>query len=289
MIDYIKDVQRTPPSNSIMVIDPRRLSREALQQLLEAAFFRIVGEGRTLTEALQHLPSKEIPDLIIYNFDNYDQLTQVFSEITQARAKFGEVKSVILTDCTQPEMLLKAVQAGVEAILSKDISAGVLQRAIELVLLGQCLFPTGIAQALLQPAQRVSEKDIIASPPQVQHAPKRRRAVTLSKREYQILRCLVDGLPNKAIARDLDITEATVKVHVKGLLRKTQMANRTQAAIWGLNNSLWSELAAPGIGEDSWATGPEDVTAGMCRTRHEDRPNTPLPVLGAMELVGGTQ
>jgi two-component system nitrate/nitrite response regulator NarL len=48
----------------------------------------------------------------------------------------------------------------------------------------------------------------------------------------------VNGLSNKTIARELDIAEATVKVHVKGLLRKTQMANRTQAAVWGLNNSL---------------------------------------------------
>jgi DNA-binding CsgD family transcriptional regulator len=59
----------------------------------------------------------------------------------------------------------------------------------------------------------------------------------LSSREQQILQCLINGLTNKGIARDLDISEATVKVHIKALLRKTRLANRTQAAIWALNNA----------------------------------------------------
>jgi two-component system nitrate/nitrite response regulator NarL len=58
----------------------------------------------------------------------------------------------------------------------------------------------------------------------------------LSEREEQILRDLVKGLSNKIIARKLDIAEATVKVHMKSILRKIRVANRTQAAIWALEN-----------------------------------------------------
>jgi two-component system nitrate/nitrite response regulator NarL len=54
----------------------------------------------------------------------------------------------------------------------------------------------------------------------------------LSPREIQILNCLKEGAPNKAIARKLDITEATIKVHVKAILRKIGASNRTQAAMW---------------------------------------------------------
>jgi two-component system, NarL family, nitrate/nitrite response regulator NarL len=54
----------------------------------------------------------------------------------------------------------------------------------------------------------------------------------LSTRETQILNCLRQGAPNKAIARRLDVAEATVKVHIKAILRKIGVANRTQAAIW---------------------------------------------------------
>jgi len=58
--------------------------------------------------------------------------------------------------------------------------------------------------------------------------------LVLSDREEQILRCLVAGLPNKLIARELGIAETTVKVHVKSVLRKVRAANRTQAAMWAV-------------------------------------------------------
>ena len=61
---------------------------------------------------------------------------------------------------------------------------------------------------------------------------------TLTPRESEILMHLVRGEANKAIARHLEITEATVKVHLKSLLRKISAANRTQAAIWAMNNGL---------------------------------------------------
>jgi two-component system nitrate/nitrite response regulator NarL len=61
-----------------------------------------------------------------------------------------------------------------------------------------------------------------------------RRQTELSDRENEILGCLVSGHSNKTIARKLDIAEATVKVHVKGLLRKMQVSNRTQAAVRAL-------------------------------------------------------
>jgi two-component system nitrate/nitrite response regulator NarL len=61
-------------------------------------------------------------------------------------------------------------------------------------------------------------------------------APQLSPREKSILRCLIEGDSNKCIARKIDIAEATVKVHVKAILRKIRVQNRTQAAIWGLNN-----------------------------------------------------
>jgi two-component system, NarL family, nitrate/nitrite response regulator NarL len=73
--------------------------------------------------------------------------------------------------------------------------------------------------------------------------------VALSKREHQIIDCLVCGLPNKSIARELNITEATVKVYVKGLLRKIKVSNRTQVAIWALQQPrpMNGERAIPSV------------------------------------------
>jgi two-component system nitrate/nitrite response regulator NarL len=63
-------------------------------------------------------------------------------------------------------------------------------------------------------------------------------------REKSILRCLIEGHSNKCIARKIDIAEATVKVHVKAILRKIRVQNRTQAAIWGMNNASVTRLAS---------------------------------------------
>lgn len=75
-------------------------------------------------------------------------------------------------------------------------------------------------------------------------APASLRDKGLSPREIQILTCLVTGGSNKAIAARIGITEATVKVHIKGLLRKIDVRNRTQAAIWALNNGVGQSEAA---------------------------------------------
>jgi two-component system nitrate/nitrite response regulator NarL len=65
----------------------------------------------------------------------------------------------------------------------------------------------------------------------------------LSSRELQILGCLVEGASNKVIANQLAITEATVKVHLKSILRKINASNRTQAAIWALHHGVSSRNA----------------------------------------------
>src|SRR3546814_3750398 len=62
--------------------------------------------------------------------------------------------------------------------------------------------------------------------------------LNLSDREIEILRCLISGDANKIIARRLEITEATVKVHIKAILRKLRVMNRTQAAIWAVTRGL---------------------------------------------------
>jgi two-component system nitrate/nitrite response regulator NarL len=63
-------------------------------------------------------------------------------------------------------------------------------------------------------------------------------AAALSEREVEILWCLTLGMANKVVSRRLDISEATVKVHVKAILRKLKVANRTQAAIWAVKHGF---------------------------------------------------
>ena len=142
-------------------------------------------------------------------------------------------------------------------MLPHDISGRVLLHAAELVLLGQTMLPPllmdDIAPAVPRafPLQEMAESTSrpldaaeavpvaqAGMPVSIPHLPR------LSERERQILDCLVRGFSNKLIARHLSIADATVKVHVKGLLRKLQVANRTQAAILALDMTALSGSTA---------------------------------------------
>ena len=95
------------------------------------------------------------------------------------------------------------------------------------------MFALGANAAAAEKAELVSDyRDAaieVPEDPLVQNFPRARAF---------ILRCLIEGASNKCIARKIDITEATVKVHIKEILRKIRVQNRTQAAIWGINRSL---------------------------------------------------
>jgi DNA-binding NarL/FixJ family response regulator len=142
-------------------------------------------------------------------------------------------------------------------VLSQDIPISVLKYTLALVLMEQdslsaCdhdLTTVPTAQDLQDPplqdpashlAHR-SEPLILHSsgdePPTVLVS-KTGKLPSISDRERQILSCLVSGLSNKTIGRNLDIAEGTVKVHGKSVLRKIKARNRTQAAVWALNNRI---------------------------------------------------
>jgi two-component system nitrate/nitrite response regulator NarL len=82
----------------------------------------------------------------------------------------------------------------------------------------------------------------------------------LSERENQILRALVRGHSNKVIARMFSLTEATVKVHMKSILRKIRVANRTQAAIWAVQNAYCADVS------EMMPTGMQAASSAMAIT-----------------------
>jgi DNA-binding CsgD family transcriptional regulator len=101
------------------------------------------------------------------------------------------------------------------------------------------------------------------------HTPTFVDAPRLSDRETQILDGLVKGYANKVIARRCDITEATVKVHMKSILRKIRVGNRTQAAIWAFEHGYCNEVAKPTEVKDG---GVEGVLNGFTVASGEKRP-----------------
>ena len=239
---------------SVAISDPTRLFREGFRNLMRDAQFEVVASGETLADVFSNPAWPNDLDLIVCRFEPGAGFEAGVAHMRRAKDENLGARFVVLLHPMSRDALHRAVNAGADAVLSVDISPEVLQRSLELVMLGQQLFPALIvepptASSDLIPFRRrgVALSAIVSlDREQCQEAPapvtpERKGDVSLSEREGQILQRLISGAPNKLIARDLDITEATVKVHIKGLLRKVRVNNRTQAAIWGVANGYGPE------------------------------------------------
>ncbi len=228
----------------ILLVDANKLFREGLKRLLDGSSFVISAEADNLAEGITRLETGMHPKIALVEFDAG---TDDVSQLHAVREKFADLKLVVLAATTRNiHHLARCFEAGADAYLLKNISPDALKQSLRLVLLGEKVFPTRLA-ALLVSGQVETQRPATASPD----------LEGLSERETQILRCLLNGHPNKVIAKKLNITEATVKVHLKGVLKKINAANRTQAAIWALNNGLTSDTQAPLIRPRRQAGGME--------------------------------
>jgi two-component system nitrate/nitrite response regulator NarL len=218
----------------LFLIDPNQLFREGLRRLLNGEQFRVLGEARSLAEACAALrpekrPDVAAPDLVLLDIEGLDEETTP-DLLMGLRGLIPQAKIVVLSAGCSRISLARAVAWSFDAYLLKDMSSETLTQSLQLVMLGQQIFPPGHMAPLLQTEPK-------ARPPE----PRDPSSKGLSPRETQILRHLANGCSNKAIARELNISEATVKVHLNALLRKVRAANRTQAAMWALNNGMTSD------------------------------------------------
>ena len=210
---------------NLLIADESRLFREGLRRILPEDKFNIVGELNSLVEVLTALRNQPHPISLVIGGPSADTLVE-FETLKLITQQFSDLKMVLLAEKMVPGLLEMALDSGASGFLSKNISPEALLYSLEIVLLGEQIFPTHLP-FLYEKAPRspfpILLEDVGAYTP-------------LSSRESQILGCLVNGSSNKTIARELNMAEATVKVHLKSLLRKLKATNRTQAAIRGLSS-----------------------------------------------------
>jgi two-component system, NarL family, nitrate/nitrite response regulator NarL len=141
---------------------------------------------------------------------------------------------VVMADHFELDTLMSAREAGADGILLTTIDHHILVRSLELVMLGEVVVSSALTREILIHACH----DAAGQPPSRMAAKKLPdpKCHKLSSRETEILHCLTEGSPNKVIARKLNLCEATVKVHIKSILRKIGVFNRTQAAIWATDH-----------------------------------------------------
>ncbi len=218
---------------NVFLIDANKLFREGMKRLFEGTPFNVVGEAGSLREGLSTLSTGTNPDLILIDLPSgADEEVEAMRAL---RENHPSIRIVILTNDLETRRLSAALGAGAGGYLLKDIACEALMQSLKLVMMGEKVFPTHLAELLVNGRTEDMGAEL----------PTRRKG--LSQREVQILRCLLSGNSNKMIANHLNITEATVKVHLKSLLRKINASNRTQAAIWALNNGIGDQAAEAGV------------------------------------------
>ncbi len=195
-----------------------RLFREGLKQILASDAIGMIGEVSSLSEALIMLRSTGGADLVLYD---HGQGPPDFETVNELRREFPLTGIVMLVDQLAAADLSLALENGVKGFLPQHISAEALSLSLQLIAMDENISarPFGLVESRHERARG----ELACKIP-------------LSAREGAILECLEEGDPNKVIARKLDMAEATVKVHVKSVLRKINVANRTQAAVWAVNH-----------------------------------------------------
>jgi len=215
-----------------ILIEPNALLREGLRRILAETAYAPSAIAASLDEigSVAGFDSSAIV-LIIDASRDHDGACRQARMLKEGNPS---AKVVMLIEEYDLKQVIAAFQAGADAYLKKSISHEVLVKSLDLVMLGEAIFPGAILELLREREAQADHAGAAAAPEEAQEMSV--PAKGLSVRETVILRCLMDGDSNKIIARKFDITEATVKVHVKAILRKIQAKNRTQAAIWAASH-----------------------------------------------------
>jgi two-component system nitrate/nitrite response regulator NarL len=213
--------------HTVLIVDDHPLFRRGVAQLLGMEpEIRVVGEAADRAGALalarQHDPDLILLDLNLKGDSGLDVLSLLKEEDPARRV-------VMLTVSDAPDDLMQAIRAGADGYLLKDMEPEDLLARLREALTGKTVISDALAgrlatalRAEVQDAQRRGERDLSQ----------------LTEREQAVLRCVADGQSNKLIARSLSITEGTVKVHVKHVLRKLGFRSRVEAAVWATQIGL---------------------------------------------------
>jgi DNA-binding NarL/FixJ family response regulator len=223
-------------SFATILIGKSILLREGLARILSSTNFRILASVSCADDLLpskfpQHQPPLFI---VVHTGDDFDAALE---QIDLFRDQHPDSRIAIVADHFRPRELVLAFRAGANGYFV-DMTCAAFIKSLELVMMGETIFPLAFLSFVIDPESEHPYKAVPGdeSDKAILLTTGNALAPQLSSREKSVLRCLIKGDSNKCIARQMDIAEATVKVHVKAILRKIRVQNRTQAAIWGANN-----------------------------------------------------
>lgn len=206
----------------VAIIESYCLMREGLTQVLRRHPFKLAAAWSNVEEAVSATDLAEDLSLILVSTVRLGMLEPNDAEML--RERYPTARIALLAESFDDSVAITAAADRVHGVILTSSMPANLVKSLELIALGETVFPRPSYQAHVDLAfsERERTSDLVTFE-------------KLSSREKQVLAGLAKGESNKVIARQLEITDATVKVHVKSILRKTGSGNRTEAALWAHN------------------------------------------------------
>lgn len=217
-------------THPVVLISPNAIAREGLSRIIAAADFDIISAGPEVSDIDWNACSDEI--LAVLDTGPSPRQAEMINEVL---ALSPTARCVILVDEFDYDGMLQCFEQNAQGYIVKDMPCSPLITSLHLASLGERIVPSSLLDVVLR--QSSFPISAHADNQQIDRA-------NLSQREMEVLCCLTAGYPNKLIARQLDVSEATVKVHVKAILRKLKVGNRTQAAMWGTSRGIGASPAS---------------------------------------------
>ena len=222
---------RRKHSRFTIVLGRNSLRKDGLIQFLRSADF---GTVTSVTCADDLCASRIQPGQVLYVVVHTgDDFESAVEQIEPLRSRHSNGRVVMVADRYRLNESTAAFRAGANGYFVDITSPDVFIKSIELVMMGETVFPPAFLP--FADPKREHNNDGNDAHNGVAVTPDKQMGPQLSPREKLILHCLTEGDSNKRIARRIDIAEGTVKVHIKAILRKIGARNRTQAAIWAMN------------------------------------------------------
>ena len=211
----------TPRPIRLVVIDDHTLFRRGITALLaRVPGFDIVGEAADgfdgIKAVVAHKPDVVLLDLHMPGLSGVDAMQAILKEVPGTHI-------VMLTVSEEADDLMLALRAGALGYLLKNIESDFLVESVRRAADGEAVMSPEMTAKLMREVRTGGAAD---APP------------ALSPREREILVRLARGASNKEIARDLDVAESTVKIHVQHILRKLELSSRVQAAVWAVEHGI---------------------------------------------------
>lgn len=210
----------------VLIADDHKLFRQGLIGLMKTRedLVEVIGEAETGEEAVQ-MAEKLNPDVIL--MDIYMPQMDGLQAAKEIRRRFPHIAVVMLTSSERDGHLYEAAQIGVSGYLLKSLDASELFDLLHGVTNGETAMTRALASKLLKSvANRMADED--------------KGEQALTERELFVLRLVASGASNQEIADKLTISVNTVKSHIKNILEKLQLENRTQAATYAVKHGLVS-------------------------------------------------